>query len=222
MANVIAGKMKTAFEIVKRIYQETALLMQTVEGFMKPEFECPFGSSGIWDFSYRYDAGENWLVKSVSRCWQNSKNSMRAALISVEFLPELEWSNDPEAGPIVTAMSLRLRKRIKKNDWEFWWRDDCARDSAIFNIDPSRAPLYRSVLLEGVERNCAEKLEGIDNFWLPLTILEDREMVRNLLVQPLKDISKNGIAEVILPDQERYLRLRSTNELDFQPRFKAA
>jgi len=206
--NDIGMKMKMVFQFIKQVYQETALLMQTIEGLMSPDFKCPFDATGVWRFSYRYDAGETWLIKSVSRYWEQKDNPLSAALISIEFMPDLDWTDNKDVGPIATAMSLKLKQKVEKNNWPFWWRDDCGRNEKVFEVDRSNAPIYHSTLINGVEKDGTEQLlHSIANFWLPLSALTDQAIVDKMLVRPLKELCTRNIQEVSLTQQESYLYL---------------
>lgn len=211
----LGPKMAQAFGTVRRIFEETSLLLQTVDDLMGPEFRCPFGNRGVWGMSSDYTRGANWLAQSVSRFWEKREDPLRAVLVSIDFDPEGPWSNrEEDVGPVVTAMSIKLQERVKKNGWSFWWRDRCARDRGPFKIVDADAPIYHSVLREEVDLDNADKLESIDNFWLPLCKLTDEEELRSALVSPLKKLAFDGTEAADLSDPSLYLRVSADDRVD--------
>jgi hypothetical protein len=133
--------------------------------------------------------------------------------VSIEFLPEARWTGPDDVGPVVTVMALHLKKEVKKNDWKFWWRDECGRNTELFHVETRHAPLYRSVAREDAELEGADMLHSVENFWLPLSALEDQAAVSQLLIEPLKALHSKGLPEVELPAAP-YLRLADEESLN--------
>lgn len=197
--------MQSAFDAVRGIYAETGLLMQTIEGLMGPHFFCPFDSAAVWGHSHAFSAGQDWLVTSVSRYWQARSSERLGLLVSIEFLPSRSLPFERHPGPMATAMSLQLNEPVRKNDWKWWWRDECGHNHEIFDVDDQYAPFYHSVLKPDCRLDGADRIASIDNFWIPLAELSSRGTVDRLLVAPLKKMSDQGVSS-LSGLQEPFLR----------------
>jgi hypothetical protein len=191
----IAKAMQSALDTVSNIYNETSMLLETLENLMgEPhKFHCSSGARAMWYNSTAYSAGNQWMPRTVSRYWEDSKNPLSAILINIDFFPaELELLPS-DRGPVVTAMALDLRERVESNQWRLCWREKIARDRDVFDVDESKAPVYRSTLRPDAKtEDVGGWLNRIDNIWIPLVCLSNRTAVRTLLVEPLKALALSG------------------------------
>ena len=203
----IGDRMTDAFDVVRQVYGETGLLMETLDAIMAPDFANTFKvSDAVWYHSHAYNAGEKWLVTSVSRYWEKIGDRLRGVLVCIEFLPASRPFVSDCHGPLLTAMALHLNCPVKQNNWKFQWRDRCGWDREAFDIDAAGAPFYRSIVRAESDLEGAAQLKSVHNFWLPLSALNDGNL-NILLVKPLKMLALSGTVEPEM-DAGSYLTLR--------------
>ncbi len=192
-----SSKIGSALVATLRIFKETSLLMQTIDGLVTAAgYECPYDSAAIWGTSRSYSAGGSWIPTCVSRLWQRpgDKGGASGLLISVELMPDPSrnrlWFDD--VGPVVKAIALDFTEALEGANWRLWWRDGAGHDARLFDIRKHGA-LYHSVPRDTVEASKDGRLRSADNFWLGLTCLTNRNDVAALLVKPLIAVSQKGI-----------------------------
>lgn len=196
----ISAKISAAFKAVKQIYDETSSLMQHVEQSMRPEFVPPARSQ----YAYRKIGGYNWLTNTIARYLEMKQDRHLGVIVSVQYLPQAPLPFR-EAGPFVSAAALRLKEPLKGGDWSWRWIEDAGHNTAVFDIDEEKAPVYRSRPKPDAPEKI-KRLDYVDVFWLPLDVLAGPQEVQELLVGPLKALVQ-GKAHVMSGPHNCYLTL---------------